>query len=124
LKTFVRDTGKSDGGSGYDYATVKYSPDGDLVLDSTILLKGTSLLVLNETVQIKYKDYEIKEGRKWPVIVLSGKEKVVQFRSAFRSKDDIIPFRQEKELYALNFLGFVDTLSSEDIYIQIYQIKN
>jgi hypothetical protein len=96
--------------------------EGSLILKSTILRKGRTLGILKGAVQVSYKNIEMIEGRRWPFITLNGKG-VRQFRSAFRSAGDIIPFYQEKNFYALSFLGFVDTLTSEDIKVCLYKIR-
>jgi len=96
--------------------------DGELIIDSTILKRGDSLGILSGAVYIIYKNIESNEGRKWPVVVLSGK-RLKQFRAVFVNRNDTIPFYEGDDLYALNFLGFVDTLTSDNIGIRLYKIK-
>ncbi len=96
--------------------------DGELIIDSTVLKRGDSLGILSGAVRIIYNNVESREGRKWPIVVLSGK-KLKQFRAVFINRYDTIPFYEGDDLYALNFLGFVDTLTSDNIGISLYKIK-
>lgn len=104
------------------YEFIDPKKDGDMIVDSTVVRKDDSLRILKGAVQIMYKNIEIQEGRKWPVVTLSGKE-VRQFRSAFRSPGDIIPFYQETNFYAIDFLGFIDTVNADKISLRLYKIN-